>query len=121
MFKKVLLAVAMLIATMGMAFAQVDVNKADQAALDGVRGIGPKLSKTILDERKKNGDFKNWEDLESRVKGVGPKSAVRLSANGLTVNGQALAASGAAASASATKGEKKAKESKSTKKEDAKK
>ncbi|MFD2273472.1 hypothetical protein ACFS07_26965 [Undibacterium arcticum] len=42
MFKKLLLAVATLVATMGFAFAQVDVNKADQTALDGIKGIGPK-------------------------------------------------------------------------------
>ena len=39
MFKKLLLAVATVIATMGFAFAQVDVNKADQAGLDGIKGI----------------------------------------------------------------------------------
>ena len=52
MLKKLLLAIATLIATMGIAFAQVDVNKADQAALDGIKGIGPSMSKRILDERK---------------------------------------------------------------------
>jgi competence protein ComEA len=89
MFKKLLLVVAMLVGMMGAAFAQVDVNKADQAALDGVKGIGPKTSKAILDERKKGGDFKDWADLEKRVKGIGGKSADKLSASGLTVNGQA--------------------------------
>ena len=89
MFKKLLLAVATLIATMGFAFAQVDVNKADQAALDSVKGIGPKMSKTIIDERKKGGDFKDWADFEKRVKGVGEKNASKLSQAGLTLNGQA--------------------------------
>jgi competence protein ComEA len=88
MLKKLLLAIATLIATMGFAFAQVDVNKADQAALDGIKGIGPKTSKTIIDERKKGGEFKDWADFESRVKGVGEKSAAKLSDAGLTVNGQ---------------------------------
>jgi competence protein ComEA len=107
MLKKLLLAVATFIATMGFAFAQVDVNKADQAALDGVKGIGPKLSKTIIDERKKNGDFKDWTDFETRVKGVGEKNAAKLSANGLTVNGQPL--SGAPAASAGAKSDKKAK------------
>ena len=97
MFKKLLLAVATFLATMGFALAQVDVNKADQAALDGVKGIGPKISKTILDERKKGGDFKDWADLEKRVKGVGGKSAVKLSQAGLTVNGQSKPEAPAAA------------------------
>ncbi|MEN3293443.1 MAG: competence protein ComEA [Burkholderiales bacterium] len=99
MFRKLLLAVATLIATMGFAFAQVDVNKADQAALDSVKGIGPKTSKAILDERKKGGDFKDWADFEKRVKGVGGKSSDKLSAAGLTVNGQPKSA---ASSKSAT-------------------
>lgn len=89
MLKKLLLAVIAMVATMGIAFAQVDVNKADQAALDSVKGIGPKMSKTILDERKKGGDFKDWSDFETRVKGVGEKSAMKLSDAGLTVSGQA--------------------------------
>lgn len=89
MLGKVLLAVAALIATTGFAFAQVEINKADQPALDGIRGIGPKMSSSILDERKKGGDFKNWADFEARVKGVGEKNAEKLSDAGLTVNGQA--------------------------------
>jgi competence protein ComEA len=97
MLKKLLLAIAVLIATTGFAFAQVDVNKADQAALDSVKGIGPKTSKAIIDERKKGGDFKDWADFEKRVKGVGEKSAVKLSNAGLTVNGQPLAKSASTA------------------------
>ena len=89
MFKQLLSSFAVFIATIGFAFAQVDVNKADQAALDGIKGIGPKTSTAILDERKKGGDFKNWVDFESRVKGVGEKSAMKLSQSGLTINGQA--------------------------------
>ncbi|HZW20232.1 ComEA family DNA-binding protein [Noviherbaspirillum sp.] len=88
MLKKLLLSIAVFAATAGFAFAQVDVNKADQAALDGVKGIGPKMSKAILDERQKGGNFKDWPDLEGRVKGVGEKNAIRLSDAGLTVNGQ---------------------------------
>ncbi|MDO8650844.1 MAG: helix-hairpin-helix domain-containing protein [Undibacterium sp.] len=88
MFKKLLLAVVTLVATMGFAFADVDVNKGDQAALDGIKGIGPAKSKAIIEERSKGGNFKDWTDFEKRVKGVGEKSAVKLSEAGLTVNGQ---------------------------------
>ncbi len=87
MYKKLLLAVATLVATMGFAFAQVDVNKADQAALDSVKGIGPAKSKAILEERKK-GEFKDWADFEQRVKGIGEKNAIKLSEAGLQVNGK---------------------------------
>jgi competence protein ComEA len=87
MMKKLMLAIATMVATMGFAFAQVDVNKADAPALDSIKGVGPKMSKTILDERAK-GEFKDWADFEKRVKGVGDKSAVKLSAAGLQVNGK---------------------------------
>ena len=97
MLKKLLLAVTTLVVTMGFAFAQVDVNKADLAALDGIKGIGPKMSKSILDERKKGGDFKDWADFQDRVKGVGEKNAVKLSDAGLTVNGQPHQKAGASA------------------------
>jgi competence protein ComEA len=87
MFKKMILAVAALVATMSFAFAAVDVNKADQAALDGIKGIGPTMSKAILAERKKGGDFKDWNDFQSRVKGIGDKNSEKLSQAGLTVGG----------------------------------
>jgi competence protein ComEA len=90
MFKKWIVAAATLIATAGFAFAQVDVNKADQPALDGIKGIGPAMSKRILDERKKGGDFKDWNDLENRVKGMKEKKAAKVSAAGLQVNGKSL-------------------------------
>jgi competence protein ComEA len=124
MFKKLLLAIAAFIATMGFAFAQVDVNKADQAALDGVKGIGPAISKRIIDERKKGGDFKDWADFEKRVKGIGDKSAAKLSQAGLVVNGQSKPNTPAAATtkassakaASATASSEDKKESKADKK-----
>jgi competence protein ComEA len=90
MLKKWIVAAATLVATMGLAFAQVDVNKADQPALNGVKGIGPAMSKRILNERKKGGDFKDWNDLENRVKGMKEKKAAKLSAAGLHVNGKSL-------------------------------
>jgi competence protein ComEA len=89
MLKKLLLAVATLVATMSLAFAQVDVNKADAAALDSVKGIGPAKSKAILEERAK-GEFKDWADFEKRVKGIGGKNAAKLSEAGLQVNGKSL-------------------------------
>ncbi len=89
MLSKLLLAVGALIASIGFAFASVEVNQADQAALDGIKGIGPTTSKAILDARKKDGNFKDWNDLQTRVKGVGEKSAEKFSQAGLIVNGKA--------------------------------
>jgi competence protein ComEA len=84
MLKKLLAALLALCAAA--AFAAVDVNKADQAALESVKGIGPAISGKILEERKK-GSFKDWNDLIERVKGVGEGNAAKFSADGLTVNG----------------------------------
>jgi competence protein ComEA len=97
MIKKLMLAIATLVATMGFAMAQVDVNKADAAALDGIKGIGPKTSKAIIDERTKGGPFKDWSDFEKRVQGVGEKSAKKLSTAGLTVSGKSLEGAAVAA------------------------
>jgi competence protein ComEA len=47
------------------------------------------MSKAILAERKKGGDFKNWKDLQSRVKGIGDKNSDKFSQAGLTVGGAA--------------------------------
>jgi competence protein ComEA len=103
MLKNILLAVATLLASIGFAFAQVDVNKADQAALDGIKGVGPKTSKAILDERKKGGTFKDWADFEKRVKGIGEKNSTKLSEAGMTVNGQAKQKTSASAAKDAKK------------------
>ncbi len=65
---------------------EVDVNSASVASLDGLRGVGPALSARILAARQE-GPFKDWADLMRRVKGIGARSAARLSAEGLTVNG----------------------------------
>jgi competence protein ComEA len=88
MIKKLMLAVATLVASMGFAFAQVDVNKADAAALDSVKGVGPAMSKAIIDERTKGGPFKDWADFQKRVKGVADKRATQLSKAGLQVDGK---------------------------------
>jgi competence protein ComEA len=91
------------------AFAAVDVNKASQAELETVKGIGPGLSGKILEARKA-GTFKNWPDMVERVSGVGPGNAARFSQAGLTVAGAAFDGSTVAAaptkSAKAPKAEK---------------
>ena len=68
----------------------VDVNAATEAQLDGVLGLGPATTRLILAERDR-ARFKNWQDLIARVKGLGPKAAVKLSDAGLNVDGQPYA------------------------------
>jgi competence protein ComEA len=72
--------------------AAVDANKATQAELETIKGIGPALSAKILDARKAS-SFKDWNDLVDRVGGVGPSNATRFSQAGLTVNDTAYVAS----------------------------
>lgn len=85
------IAATLLALASGFAFAAVDVNKASQAELEAVKGIGPGMSTKILEARR-SGPFANWSDLQTRVKGVGHGNAVKFSADGLTVNGAAYAA-----------------------------
>ncbi len=110
MFKKLLCVLVMLFAT-ATAWAAVDVNKADQAALESVKGIGTKVSARILDERKK-GQFKDWADLMGRVKGIKEGAATKLSKEGLTVNGTSFEAGAPAAKTPAKKEDKKSAEKK---------
>ena len=101
MFKKILAASAMLFAV-ATAFAAVDVNKGSASDLDGLKGVGPAMSKRIMDARQK-GEFKDWGDFMERVKGVKEKKAAKLSAEGMTVNGKAFTAPAPAPKATAAK------------------
>lgn len=85
MFKRLLATLITLLATTAFA-AGVDANKATQAELEAVKGIGPAMAGKILDERKK-GSFKDWNDMVERVKGIGEANAAKFSAEGLTVGG----------------------------------
>jgi len=51
--------------------AQVNVNTADRAALEGLPGIGPELAQRILDYRQTHGPFAQIDDL-LEVPGIGP-------------------------------------------------
>lgn len=94
MMKKIVAITAMLFAVAS--WAAIDVNKATNAELDGIKGVGPALSRRITDARKE-APFKDWTDFMTRVKGVKEKAATKLSAEGLTVNGQAFGAAPAPA------------------------
>jgi len=69
----------------------VDANTANEAELDGVKGLGPSSTARILKAREQ-GAFKDWADLMQRVKGIKPANAEKLSAGGLTVNEQSFSA-----------------------------
>jgi competence protein ComEA len=65
----------------------LEVNTANEAELDSVRGLGPSSTARILKAREQ-GLFKDWADLMQRVKGIKASSAAKLSDAGLTVNQQ---------------------------------
>lgn len=52
------------------AVALVNVNKADAAGLETIRGIGPMLAERIVKDREANGRYEHLEDLV-RVPGIG--------------------------------------------------
>jgi competence protein ComEA len=98
MLKKLLLLCVACFLTLSAALAaSVDVNTADQATLESVKGLGPVKSKAIIDERTKNGPFKDADDLANRVKGLGVKSVGNLEAQGLTIGGSSAPPTGAGA------------------------
>lgn len=91
MFRQLFASILTAIAFSTFAFdasAAVDANRATQAELETVKGIGPGLSGKIIEARK-SGEFKNWADMVDRVSGVGPGNAARFSQHGLTVAGVA--------------------------------
>ena len=95
--------VALIIAAFAFAAqAAVDANKASQAELETVKGIGPGLSSKILDARKA-GAFKDWNDLVERVGGIGPGNAAKFSQAGLMVNNTAYSAAPATPAATTDK------------------
>jgi competence protein ComEA len=73
------LAAALVILSLSGAFAQtnapkakVNINTANQAELESLPRIGPKVAQRIIDYRAQNGNFKKIEDL-MKVKGIGEK------------------------------------------------
>lgn len=94
MLKKLLMLWVAIMLSIGAAFAAVDVNTADQAALESVKGLGPVKSKAIIDERTKNGPYKDADDLATRVKGLGTKSVANLETAGLTIGGSSAPPTG---------------------------
>lgn len=81
---------ALLLALSGAAVAapgpalRVDANTATEVELETIPGIGPALAARIAQERRK-APFRSLDDLEQRVRGVGPASLRRMREGGLTI------------------------------------
>jgi competence protein ComEA len=60
-----------------LAAGPVDINTADAAGLEQVKGIGPARAKAIVEYRQANGPFAKVDDLV-RVPGIGEKAVGKL-------------------------------------------
>ncbi len=110
---KILLALFAFFVTCGLAFAAVDINTADEAALDAIKGVGPAKAKAIVEERKKNGPFKSLDDVSARVKGIGEKTVAGWKKDGsVSVGGGGAAPAKADAKKAAPKADEKKAETK---------
>lgn len=88
-----------LLAWASLAFAAVDINSANEAELDKIKGVGPAKAKAIIEERKKNGPFRDLDDVAARVKGIGDKTVATWKKSGEVSIGGGAAARKAAAPA----------------------
>jgi competence protein ComEA len=69
----------------------LDINQANEAELDSIKGMGPSLSAKVLKARALD-PFKDWTDLMQRVSGIRQNKAQQFSEQGLTINGQPFVA-----------------------------
>jgi competence protein ComEA len=75
-------------AAVGMScLAAQEVNTATRAELERLDGLGVTMTERLLVERER-APFRNWDDLERRVRGIKGARAQRLQAQGATVNGE---------------------------------
>lgn len=81
----------------------MDIESARELDLDGLRGLGPATTRQILHERER-APFRDWADLQRRVRGLGPQTAARLSAQGLRVQGQPYEGANTAPAAARSQG-----------------
>jgi competence protein ComEA len=73
------------LASLGVAFAAVNVNTANRGELEALKGIGPVKAQAIIDYRQKNGPFRSLEDLD-KVPGIG-KATLNMIKDDVTFSG----------------------------------
>ena len=63
----------------------VNVNSASQSELESIKGLGPSKARAIISEREDGGIYRDANDLQKRVRGIGMKSVEKMVDNGLTI------------------------------------
>ena len=63
----------------------VNVNSASQSELESIKGLGPSKARAIISEREDGGFYRDANDLQKRVRGIGMKSVEKMVDNGLTI------------------------------------
>jgi competence ComEA-like helix-hairpin-helix protein len=63
----------------------VNVNSASQSELESIKGLGPSKARAIISEREDGGFYRDANDLQQRVRGIGMKSVDKMVDNGLTI------------------------------------
>jgi len=67
----------------------LEINQANEAELDSIKGMGPAMTRKVLIARAEK-PFTNWKDLMFRVSGIGKAKAQQFSDQGVVVNGQSF-------------------------------
>lgn len=91
MSKKLLVIAPTSLPTLSMSWMVVNVNTADYVGLEALSGIGPKCSGLAIEERIKNGPYKDATDFKTRVSGIGGKTLAKLEDEGLMFGASVLA------------------------------
>ena len=84
--KKFCFALLIVLFSVTMAFAKVNINTATADELAGLAGIGKVKAEAIVAYRTANGQFKAGEDL-TKVNGIGDKTLEKLKAD-ITIDGK---------------------------------
>jgi competence protein ComEA len=67
----------------------LEINQANEAELDNIKGMGPAMTRKVLIARAER-PFANWKELMLRVSGIGKAKAQQFSDQGVLVNGLAF-------------------------------
>lgn len=79
-------AAAWLLCVLPLSASALEINTATRAELERLNGVGVALAERVLNERAK-APFRDWDDLQRRVRGMRGARIERLQAQGVTVNG----------------------------------